>query len=168
MRLSKYKIVLGDITAYLDSNESIKTENGDSDEAYLDLDPSVLSQRSGKTSSITDLYGLKVFDEAVEKQIEEYKLKNQQEIQFYHLNLFATSVKQEDEELEIIRQSVFAESAAFGKPVQAGSRESDLGENIVIAFLIMILILLTGISYGRFKKKGREKRLADINNSYDE
>jgi len=38
----------------------------------------------------------------------------------------------------------------------------------VIIAIIMVLMLMVGTFYGRFKKKEREKKLADINNSYDE
>lgn len=142
----------------------------EADDSTLDLNLSVLAERNGtgKDTAIMDRYGIRVFDWNIEKQIQQYEANEQQKIAYYKRRVLSRDCNQEDKELETIRNQVFAVSSVPPKIIEDHSNQGGVWQNAALTAIIIVLMLMVGIFYGRFKKKEREKKLADINNSYDE
>lgn len=142
----------------------------EADDAALDLNLSVLAERNGtvKDTAIMDRYGIRVFAWSIEKEIQQYEANEQQKIVYYKKRVLSRDRNPEDKELETIRKQVFAVSAVPPKTIENHSNQGGVWQSAVLTAMIIVLILMVGIFYGRFKKKEREKKLADINDSYDE
>jgi len=140
------------------------------DDSTLDLNLSVLAERNGaaKDTAIMDHYGIRVFDWSIEEKIQQYEANEQQKIAYYKRRILSRDHNQEDKELETIRRQVFTVSSVPSKTIENYPNQGGVWKNTVIIAIIMVLMLMVGTFYGRFKKKEREKKLADINNSYDE
>lgn len=142
-------------------------ETGDSS---LEINLSVLAERGGtvKDTAVMDHYGIKVFDWKVEEQIQQYEAKEQIKNLYYKKIVLGRNSSQEDDELETIRNQVFAVSSVPSKTIEDRNNQEDFWENTLLVTILITVMLIVGIIYGRFKKKRREKKLADTNNRYDE
>lgn len=144
-----------------------KTAAGRATDSNLRLDVSVLTDRAGKTAALMDKNGLYVFAESVEYQIEQYQMEEQEKAAYYKTHVFQADAPDEDRELEYIRSHVFMEvSTVSGRPNPEGRKEAAVSPWLtagIAAAGIMISVL-----YWRRKKKAREKRIADLDNRYDE
>jgi len=140
------------------------------DDATLDLNLSVLAERNGtvRNTAVMDHYGIRVFNWNIEVQIRQYEANEQQKIAYYKRRVLSRDRNQEDKELETIRKQVFAVSSVPSKTIEDHSNQGGVWQNAILTTMIIMLMLMVGIFYGRLKKKEREKKLADIDNSYDE
>jgi hypothetical protein len=140
------------------------------EDAYLTLDLSVLAERNSSENKIalSDRYGIRIFAPETEERIREYQAEEKQKENYYLENVFLSSGNMGEQELETIRSSVFSVTVLPGKEA-APARKSGLSwQNVAAVFAACFLVLVVGTFYGRYKKKGREKKLADIDNRYDE
>lgn len=147
-----------------------KENENTGEEAYLNLDMSILTDRNTgeeKTSG-GNWYGIRIFDKIAEEQIQEHQNKEKEEIAFYKGKIFFSSSDQTDKELEYIRDHVFAAAAAAVKKPDPVKGQETVWGSVVMVSAAVFTVLLTGIWYGRYKKKMRGKRLADIDDSYEE
>lgn len=138
--------------------------------ANLNLDTSVLIDKNSRIRRVAlmDLYGLRVLDQDIEKRIEEYQQKEQRKNDFYKTIVFQNEQDMVDKELDIIREHVFFATYTSAQSMVTREQSDNFRQYAGITVGMVLLILLIGLCYGKFKQSKREKRLADINDSYDE
>lgn len=140
------------------------------DDASLNLDPSLLLDRDSVATyeAIMDRYVIRIFDEKAEEQISRYQQEVRKRENFYKRMVFRVNNELADRELNVIRSELFALSYTPSRIKQNNNETKSSFQNP--GLIVVLCLLVTGISigYGRVKRKERERKLADFNNSYDE
>lgn len=138
--------------------------------ANLDLDTSVLTEQGNalKHAALMDLYGVRILDQDIEKQINEYQQREQQKIAYYKAAVFLQGQGFVDKEFNYIRENVFSVPQTSARSMETKEYPDDFRQLTGFIVSLVLLILLTGICYGKLKQIKRGKKLADINNRYDE
>lgn len=134
----------------------------------LDLNPSVLTDRDGSATALMDKSGIHVFSNEAEAQIKQYIQLEQDKQLYLRKEVFRENVDQVDKELKLIEEQVFAMTAIPNNINVDKIPDFKEKGNIVWFIILSIFCIYISLSYGRFKKKEREKKIADLNNSYDE
>lgn len=149
-------------------DEHMISGNQGQDESALDLNLSVLTDRGGSDTSVTDKSGIYIFDIETEARIKQYIQMEQDRLLYYKEEVFEGKAKWADAELETIKGQIFAMSSTSNRSFE--NRNPGLSEKGNTAWFIVLPVfcIFISLSYGRIKKKEREKRIADIDNSYDE
>lgn len=153
----------------MDTFRGITVQNQDgSEESSLDLNLSVLTDRDGFTVPLMDKTGIRVFDIEVEEQMEQYIQREQDKLNYYETQVFRRKKAQEKSDLDIIKEQVFAiTSVSNNSPEKRDSGSHGKG-SIVWLMIVSVICIYISLSYGRVKKKEREKKIADLDNCYDE
>lgn len=140
------------------------------EETYLTLDLSVLAERNHSENKIalSDRYGIRIFAPETEERIQEYQAEEKQKENYYRKNIFLSSGNMGEQELKTIKSRVFSVTVLPGKETAPVSKHGLSWQSAAAVFAVCFLVLVVAIFYGRYKKKGREKKLADIDNRYDE
>lgn len=152
----------------------IDTENQNTDEeneeTYLNLDLSILTDRnsSERKTSIADWNGIRIFDIATEERIREHQGREKEEVNRYKEVVFNSNLNPNEKELEYIKNNVFATIVIGGKNLNPKKKSEPAWISNVIIVSGFLIVLLVGIWYGRYKGKVRVRKLADIDNSYEE
>lgn len=134
----------------------------------IDLNVSVLTDRDGSAPALMDKAGIHIFDAEGEARIQHYIQTEHNRLLFYKKEVFEGKTGRVDHELQTIKEQVFAITASSNHSFENRNAEMSEKSNIVWIMLLPIICIYISLSYRRFKKKEREKRIADIDNCYDE
>lgn len=149
----------------MNSKDEISLGNG----SPLSLDPTVRIENNVNKISIMDQYEIHVFNTETQEKLKNAEKDEQAKISIIKNTTFYTCDDIEKQELSLIRYTVFESGSLLTKDIEE-SKNIDM-KNATYNYIyigIGLLIGLIGTIYAKHKKKEREKRIADINNSYDE
>lgn len=134
-----------------------------SQNSEIEINPSVLKERSETYSSLTDVNGADVFTDGYGKLVEEYQQREQQRYSGTAKAVFAEKTEAEPNAEEAVRNQLFMESdAQVIQTVPQGSSKIDTRVLPFIGILFVISILLM-VHYFKNRKGKWEK---DVNNTY--
>lgn len=136
-------------------------------DSNLRLDVSVLTDRAGDQTALMDKNELYIFEESVEARIGQYLIREQKMNDYYRAHVFAADTAPVDRELEYIKSHVFMQASSVSERMNPEKKESD-GISIWLTAAILAAGILISAIYWNRKKKAREKRIADLDNRYDE
>ena len=137
-------------------------------EAYLNLDLTALTDRGASSAAIMDKSGIRIFDIPVEQQINRHGQTERKKLSFYKTEAFSGGFPAEDGELEAIKQQVFLavpEGVNRGRSVE---RMETAGGSRMMLMVILAVGIIISAAYAHKKKRERERKIADLNNRYDE
>lgn len=136
-------------------------------DSNLRLDVSVLTDRTGGRTALMDKNGLYIFEESVEEQIAQYLIREQEKSAYYKSSVFSEDTTNEDRELNYIKSHVFMQISSVSDRT-APEAKKDNGASLWLTAGIAVTGIVITVLYWRRMKKAREKRIADLDNRYDE
>ncbi|MFV0466356.1 MAG: hypothetical protein ACK5ML_09800 [Lachnospiraceae bacterium] len=118
----------------------------------INIDPSILQERSESYSSLTDLNGVNLFTDAYEERISKHKEENISNYQIMETNIFLVDLKQESDLYEQVQMQLFLETRT-----QNVKNVVTRSENITFAFPILIVfcLMMASLLFAYVKKKRR-------------
>ena len=122
----------------------------------LNLDLSVISEKSSYSTSSLDKVGIKVFADETDWAVKMYDAKQKKEYKYYKKNIFVPATSSEDKIIANIKSKVFtAESIAWEyKDIQKPTENNRTYMVFPILTLgLVLLIIIYKIQFGRRKKK---------------
>lgn len=134
--------------------EQIQNEEG-----TLILDPTVVTDGHEKGVSLTDFYGLPIFNEEVVEKVKQNFEHNSQELTYIEAEVFRNTKNKSKEEIGLISKKVFTSEVKLTKE-QPKHMEKEAGPPyVLITELMVVFIFLVGYFYFKKKKKERELHL---------
>lgn len=144
-----------------------RTEAGRATDSDLRLDVSVLTDRAGGQTALMDKNELYIFEQSVEDQIAQYLTREQEKNDYYRSHVFEVDIVAGDPELEYIKRHVFMQASSVSERTNPEVKGKDSVSLWLTVGIIAAGVMITGF-YWKRKKKAREKRIADLDNRYDE
>lgn len=125
----------------------------------LNLDVSVVSEKSDYSTSSLDKIGIKVFSDETDEIINAYNVRKVKEYAYYKENIFLSNQSADERIINTIKSKVF-----LVEPVRWEYKESnDNKENnnpYIYALCLAVCLLISVIMY-RIQTKERKKKVVD-------
>lgn len=125
----------------------------------LNLDVSVVSEKSDYSTSSLDKIGIKVFSDETDEIINAYNVRKAKEYAYYKGNIFLSNQSADERIINTIKSKVF-----LVEPVRWEYKESnDNKENnnpYIYALCLAVCLLISVIMY-RIQTKERKKKVVD-------
>lgn len=129
----------------------------------IEINPSVLEERSETYTSLTDVNGADVFTDRYGEKVAEYQQQKQESYDSAAEAVFKEMMRLEPDEEEAVRGQLFMETS--GQVMQNSPSSSKAGDTVLLPF-IGILMVISTVLLLHYLKNRRGKWEKDVNNTY--
>lgn len=129
----------------------------------IEINPSVLEERSETYTSLTDVNGADVFTDRYGEKVAEYQQQKQESYDSAAEAVFKEMMRLEPDEEEAVRGQLFMETS--GQVMQNSLSSSKAGDTVLLPF-IGILMVISTVLLLHYLKNRRGKWEKDVNNTY--
>lgn len=123
----------------------------------IDLDTSVLQEQNETFSSLTDTYGIALFTDQYEKNVQEAGIKEYSTYQNLNKAIFTKDLKTKTDEYQEVQKQLFLDTGMEVRKEEAGQTDNTMGISIAITGIIVILFLFAFFIIFDTGKKRRRK-----------
>lgn len=127
----------------------------------IEIDPSVLQERSDAYSSLTDINGADVFTDVYEEKVRQYGLKKQQIYSSVQEKVFVVNSDDTADIYEQVKEVMFMDEKSQILKDERTENSNEIGLAIPIIGVIFIIVILLLVRYVNKRKEKREKRNVD-------
>lgn len=127
----------------------------------INIDPSVLDERSDTYSSLTDVNGAEVFTDTYEKKVQDYEKKEQHFYQERQKAVFVQEISPEADIYTDIKASMFQNATIQTEKESTSHSQSQSGLEISITVVVSLMAILFILRYMKRRKEKRKQKNVD-------